>query len=78
MTQTVRFIVGGGTAIHCEGCEQRIGKALKRLPGVEAVTASHKNQQASVTFDPDQVSVEQIRTKLAQAGFAAAPDGENA
>lgn len=78
MTQTAHFVVGSETSIHCEGCEQRIGKVLKRLPGVEAVTASHKTQEVSVTFDSKQVSVEQIRAKLARAGFAAAPHGGNA
>jgi len=75
MAQTVQLTVGGGSTIHCEGCEDRIGKALKRMLGVETVSASHTNQQVTVTFDPDQVTVDQIRAKLAQAGFETESNG---
>ncbi|MGD9889912.1 MAG: heavy-metal-associated domain-containing protein [Dehalococcoidia bacterium] len=74
MAQTTQFTVGGGSTIHYEGCEQRIGKALKRLPSVEVVTASHKTQEVSVTFDPAQTSAEQLRATLARAGFETEPD----
>lgn len=78
MTQTIHFTVSGRNPIHCEGCEQRIGNALRRLRGVEAVQASHKTQQVRVAFDPVQVSAAQIRAKLAQAGFEAEPAGGSA
>lgn len=78
MMQTIQLIVCGGDPIHCAGCEQRIGNALRRLPGVASVQASHRTQQISVTFDPDRVTAEQIRAKLAQIGFDVEPAGERA
>lgn len=71
MPQTAHFIVTGTEAIHCEHCEQRITNALRRLVGVEEVTASHQTQQVTVQFDPAHMEPEAIRTKLAQTGFEA-------
>jgi copper chaperone CopZ len=76
MTQTIQFAVTGGDTIHCESCEQRINTMLRRLTGVERVQASHETQQVVVTFDPDQVQADAIRTKLAQGGFETALQGE--
>ncbi|ACZ40386.1 heavy metal translocating P-type ATPase [Sphaerobacter thermophilus] len=75
MTQTIHLAISGRTPIHCAGCEQRIGNALRRLPGVASVQASQETQQVRVAFDPEQVSVEQIRARLARAGFETAPAG---
>lgn len=69
MEQTARFAVRNGS-IHCEGCEQRIGKALGRQAGVKGVEASANTQQVRVRFDPDLISEEQLSAKLEQAGFA--------
>jgi copper chaperone len=71
MAQTTHFTVTGQSRIHCENCEQRITKALRRLLGVEHVTVSHETQHVTVTFDPAHVDPEVIRTKLAQTGFEA-------
>ncbi len=76
MASTVTFTVAGEQAIHCAGCEQRIGNALKRLSGVQQVDASAKTQQVIVRFDPGQVTETELRAKLEQAGFAATPMGE--
>ena len=78
MAQTAQFTVTGENPIHCENCEQRIGNALRRLPGVEQVEASHQTQQVTVVFDPAHVDAEQVRAKLEQAGFAATPSGGGA
>ncbi len=41
-TTTLDFTVIGAQTIHCAGCEQRIGNALRRLPGIREVEASHR------------------------------------
>lgn len=69
MARTVEFKVREGTPIHCGGCEERIGRALGRIPGVETVQASRETQEVHVTFDPEQATAEQVRAKLARAGF---------
>ncbi len=45
--ETVGFKVVGEQTIHCAGCEQRIGNALRRVPGVEGVEASHRTQTSA-------------------------------
>jgi copper chaperone CopZ len=73
MTQTVDLKVTGDQPIHCASCEQRIGNGLRRLPGVQRVLASSQTQRVQVTFDPAQVSADQVRAKIAQLGFATEP-----
>ncbi len=72
-TMTLDFTVTGAQTIHCAGCEQRIGNALRRLPGIREVQADHRTQGVRVRIDPAQVDAEQVRAKLAQLGYEAAP-----
>ncbi len=69
MARTLNFIVTGEQKIHCAGCEERIGNALRRLPGIQDVRASGDTQKVVVTFDPDTVSADQVRAKLEQLGY---------
>ena len=59
-----------GKGIHCAGCEATIERFLARVPGVEQVKASEKTQLVSVTFDPHQLAVDQVRDKLDELGYA--------
>ena len=69
MRQTIDFTVIGEQTIHCASCEQRIGKALRRLDGVRDARASAATQQVEVYFDPSQVGAEELRAKLRQIGY---------
>ncbi len=73
MTRTVDLTVTGGLKIHCAGCEQRIGTALRSLSGVQEVQASAQSQRVKVTMDTAQVSVDQVRSKLEELGYAVRP-----
>ncbi len=53
-------------------CEQRIDRALRRLPGVEHAQASVQMQQVKVTIDPNQVSLQQVQARLEQLGYEVA------
>lgn len=75
MLHTIDFMVTGAQKIHCEGCEQRIGTALRRLPGIQEVQASAHTQQVVVTIDPTQVSSDQVRAKLEQLGYQVTAEG---
>ncbi len=75
MTDTIEFTVVGKDKIHCEGCEQRIGKALKRLPGVEGVEASAESQRVVATIDTDQVGADEVRDRLEFLGYEVEPGG---
>lgn len=70
-TETIELQVAGEQTIHCAGCEQRIGNALRRLPGIQEVRASARTQRVLVRLDPSQLDVERVRAKLAQLGYDA-------
>ncbi|MDP9440157.1 MAG: heavy-metal-associated domain-containing protein [Actinomycetota bacterium] len=69
MTRTTTFTVTGEQKMHCEGCEQRIDRALRRLPGVRDVEASAESQRVIVEMDPEQVGPEQVRERLDLLGY---------
>lgn len=75
MTQTIDLKVIGEPTIHCAGCEQRIGNALRRLPGVQEVDASAQTQHVVVEIDPNQVSPEEVQSRLEHLGYAVTPAG---
>jgi copper chaperone CopZ len=76
MSKTIEFVVTGEEKMHCAGCEQRVGHALRRLPGVTDVRANAETQQVVVTFEPAQVSSNQVRTKLEQIGYQVTLSGD--
>lgn len=57
------------SGIHCEGCEQRIARALSQMPGVRKVSASHNAQEIGVTLDSTRTSVQEVAEKLDSIGF---------
>jgi copper chaperone CopZ len=59
----------GEEKVHCAGREQRVGNALRRLPGVQEVQASATTQHVLVTADPSPLGAEQVRAKLEQLGY---------
>ncbi len=72
MTQTINFTVNDETKIHCAGCEQRIGNALRRLPGILDVQVSAETQRVVATIDPARVDPEQVQEKLERLGYKVA------
>lgn len=75
MTGKTEFTVVGDDKLHCEGCEQRVGRALKRLGGVREVEASYRTQRVAVEYDPGQVGEGEIRERLELLGYEVEPRG---
>ena len=73
MAKRLQFSITGPERIHCESCEQRIGRALRRLPGVEDVEASAKEQRVSVSINPARTSADDVQTKLHELGYEVKP-----
>lgn len=69
MAHTSEFTVTGEQKIHCEGCEQRIGRALGRLEGVEEARASADSQRVVIEFDPEKVGIDELRDRLDLLGY---------
>ncbi len=75
MARTLDYTVVGEQKIHCEGCEQRIGNALRWLPGVQDVQASSRTQEVRVSVDPATLGAADVRAKLERLGYEVAPQG---
>lgn len=73
MGDKIEFVVTGEARIHCSSCEQRIGNALRRVPGVENAWASALSQRIVVTIDPARTTSEQVRSRLEQIGYRVVP-----
>lgn len=71
MMTTVNLKIAG---MSCAACAARIEKGLGRLPGVEKATVNFAIEQASVTFDPAQVSLSDLAKKVESLGFSIVTD----
>ncbi len=69
MATKLEFTITGEQKIHCEGCEQRIARALGNLPGVRAVTASAATQKVEVKLGPTGAGPERVKAKLEELGY---------
>ncbi len=65
---TTVFAVEGMT---CGGCELGVKMAVRKLDGIEKVTASHEEGRATVTYDPLKVSAEDIEAAIEEIGYQA-------
>jgi Cu+-exporting ATPase len=53
----------------CASCATRIGRGLGRLDGVERADVNLAANRATIVFDPDEVGVEDFRSKVASLGY---------
>lgn len=54
----------------CGGCENAITRVLSMLDGVKDASASHKDAQVRVTYDPARVDRGRITRAIESAGYA--------
>ena len=69
-TKTLKVI--GEQKMHCGGCERTVKFALKQLPGVQTVEASHKTQLIELSFDPQVVDLKRVQQELDWIGYQVA------
>ncbi|MBO8140797.1 MAG: copper-translocating P-type ATPase [Firmicutes bacterium] len=63
----------------CAACATRVERGLSKLPGVLAANVNLATEQASVTFDPTQVTPEDMARKVNALGYEAfIPAGDEA
>ena len=55
----------------CGGCEAGVKMTVGKLDGVRTVTASHEEGKAEVTYDPTQVTAQQIAAAIGKLGYQA-------
>ena len=64
MAETIRLEVGGMT---CDGCSNRVKRALEDLPGVVSATVSHQDGSAEVRHDG--ATSEELGDAVRSAGY---------
>ncbi len=69
MQKAMTFAVTGLKKIACEGCEQRIDKALTTIPGVLKVRATSEQQRIEVLVDIDITSQRAIIEGIQKMGY---------
>lgn len=69
-TKTLKVV--GKQMMHCGGCENTVEFALKQLPGIQKVKASHKTQLIDLTFDAEALNLERVRQELDWIGYQVA------
>jgi copper chaperone CopZ len=59
--------------ISCGKCKTNIEGDLASEPGVEQVTVDTGTRRVRIAYDQDQTGPEQLRAKLGEIGYPAAP-----
>lgn len=57
--------------MHCTGCSTRLEKVLNNQDGVEDAKVSFEEAKAEIKFDESQISLEEIKEAISDAGFEA-------
>lgn len=70
--QTKTLKVTGEQTMHCGGCERTVKFALKQLPGIRQVEASHKTQLINLTLDTETLDLRRVRQELDWIGYEVA------
>jgi copper chaperone len=60
------------TGMTCGGCESAVRRVLSMIDGVTAATASHRDDQITVTYDPGKASRATIVGAIEMAGYSVA------
>ncbi|MGE5839790.1 MAG: heavy metal translocating P-type ATPase, partial [Deltaproteobacteria bacterium] len=60
------------TGMSCANCALTIERTVKKVPGVKAASVNFAAEQASLSFDPDQVQVDTLVAKIRDAGYGVA------
>ncbi|HZG76847.1 MAG TPA: heavy metal translocating P-type ATPase [Paenibacillus sp.] len=62
------------TGMTCAACAVRIEKGLNKVEGVKAANVNFAMEKASVTFDPQKVSVSNLETTIQKLGYGTAKE----
>ena len=57
--------------IQCTDSSNRIEKVLNNVEGVEKATVSFAEKEATITYNEEKISEEQIKSEIGEAGFKA-------
>lgn len=61
----------------CGHCQKRVTDAISSLEGVESVDVNLESESATVSFDPEKVSLDDIKAAIRKAGYPTESENEN-
>lgn len=64
--QIITIKIAGMT---CMGCVNSVKTVVEKLPGVSRANVSLNPSQAMIEFDPNKITIDQIKTAIIDAGF---------
>jgi copper chaperone CopZ len=62
--------------MSCGACAKGVEARLADLKGVKSAAVSYEESSASVVYDDETVTVEEIKKTIEKSGFKATPKGE--
>lgn len=65
-TQTITLTIEGMT---CGGCAKSVNQALQQLVGVNEANANFEQKNATIIFNDEQISINQLIEAIEDAGF---------
>lgn len=71
MSSTIEQATLTAPDISCDHCVATVQETVSALEGVSQVEASEETKKIEVSFDPQRVSLDQIRKALGEAGYPA-------
>ena len=60
----------GVYGMTCGHCQKRVADAISSLEGVESVEVDLESERATVSFDPQKVSLDDIKGAIQKAGYS--------
>jgi Cu+-exporting ATPase len=60
----------------CGHCQKRVADAISSLEGVESVDVNLESESATVSFDPEKVSLDDIKAAIRKAGYPTESESE--
>jgi copper chaperone len=57
------------TGMKCGGCESNVTTKLMSIEGVKSATASSKDKEVEVEFDPGKTKLDAIVQAITEAGY---------
>jgi P-type Cu+ transporter len=69
-------ITTGVYGMTCGHCQKRVADAISSLEGVGSVDVNLESERATVSFDPEKVSVDDIKAAIRKAGYTTESEKE--
>ena len=67
LAQVEFALIGGG--VTCPTCVTNIESFVEQLPGIDRVDVNYAAERVTVTFDPEQVSVAEMKSAIESGGY---------